>query len=79
MYSAVIERVNSFCRDGAKSLELSDRKGEVEESGTHSVGGAAFLRRNTHSEKHKGTGKAHRERVSQYSFEERLDQDCNTK
>ncbi len=32
-----------------------------------------------HSEKHKGTGKANRERVSRYSLEERLDQDCNTK
>lgn len=39
VYSAAIERLNSFCWDGTKSLELSDRKGEVEESGTHSAGG----------------------------------------
>lgn len=64
-----------------KSLELSDRKGEVEESGTHSGGGRFYgvTLIQIHSEKHKGTGKANRERVSQYSFEERLDQDCNTK
>lgn len=48
----------------------------------NSIGGGRFYGVTLiqiHSEKHKGTGKANRERVSQYSFEARLDQDCNTK